>query len=228
MKFATKLSLGCIALLSCALGAAGLLLTGQSFSGSLASTRTAMQAQQEKEKYALERIIFQATDSAQFENYILASAAQQYAEQTADAGSSMALWLDGAYALYSGLPAALPRTALKQALTDGENAWQLTRAAGRWYLLLTQPLDLPGVRADMLCAYDVSAVFATRDAQLRAWLAASAGGPGVGGIGGAAGIGRRCGSAVQPPCDPPADCAADGQRENCRWGVHPAHAGQDR
>lgn len=40
MKFATKLSLGCIALLSCALGAAGLLLTGQSFSGSLASTRT--------------------------------------------------------------------------------------------------------------------------------------------------------------------------------------------
>ena len=121
MKFATKLSLGCIALLSCALGAAGLLLTGQSFSGSLASTRTALQAQQEKEKYALERIIFQATDSAQFENYILASAAQQYAEQTADAGSSMALWLDGAYALYSGLPAALPRTALKQALTDGEN-----------------------------------------------------------------------------------------------------------
>ena len=174
MKFATKLSLGCIALLSCALGAAGLLLTGQSFSGSLASTRTALQPQQEKEKYALERIIFQATDSAQFENYILASAAQQYAEQTADAGSSMALWLDGAYALYSRLPAALPRTALKQALTDGENAWQLTRAAGRWYLLLTQPLDLPGVRADMLCAYDVSAVFATRDAQLRAWLAASA------------------------------------------------------
>ncbi len=67
----------------------------------------------------------------------------------------------------------LPHTALKQALTDGENAWQLTRAAGRWYLLLTQPLDLPGVRADMLCAYDVSAVFATSDAQLRAWLAAS-------------------------------------------------------
>lgn len=50
MKFATKLSLGCIALLSCALGAAGLLLTGQSFSGSLTSTRTALQAQQEKRK----------------------------------------------------------------------------------------------------------------------------------------------------------------------------------
>ena len=47
MKFATKLSLGCIALLSCALGAAGLLLTGQSFSGSLTSTRTALQAQQD-------------------------------------------------------------------------------------------------------------------------------------------------------------------------------------
>ena len=55
MKFATKLSLGCIALLSCALGAAGLLLTGQSFSGSLASTRTALPAQQETETYALAR-----------------------------------------------------------------------------------------------------------------------------------------------------------------------------
>ena len=53
MKFATKLSLGCIALLSCALGAAGLLLTGQSFSGSLASTRTALQAQQEKDQNLL-------------------------------------------------------------------------------------------------------------------------------------------------------------------------------
>ena len=102
MKFATKLSLGCIALLSCALGAAGLLLTGQSFSGSLASTRTALQAQQEKEKYALERFIFQATDSAQFENYILASAAQQYAEQTADAARSygkLNAWLGSALGL---------------------------------------------------------------------------------------------------------------------------------
>ena len=96
MKFATKLSLGCIALLSCALGAAGLLLTGQSFSGSLTSTRTALQAQQDKEKYALERIIFQATDSVQFENYILASAAQQYAEQTAGelADSARSMWED--------------------------------------------------------------------------------------------------------------------------------------
>ena len=31
MKFATKLSLGCITLLSCALCAAGLILTGKSF-----------------------------------------------------------------------------------------------------------------------------------------------------------------------------------------------------
>lgn len=175
MKFATKLSTGCIALLSCALSAAGLLLIGQSFSGSLSSTRAVLQAQQEKEKYALERLIFQtAADSADFENYILASAAQQYAEQTADEGSGISLWRDGAYTLYSDLPATLPRAALKQALTDGASAWQLTRAAGRWYMLLTQPLDLPGVQVEMLCAYEVTAVFATRNAQLRAWLAASA------------------------------------------------------
>mgnify|MGYP001175394101 FL=1 len=50
MKFATKLSLACITLLSCALCAAGLILTGKSFSGSLETTRAAMQAQQAKEK----------------------------------------------------------------------------------------------------------------------------------------------------------------------------------
>lgn len=146
MKFATKLSLGCIALLSCALGAAGLLLTGQSFSGSLASTRTALQAQQEKEKYALERIIFQATDSAQFENYILASAAQQYAEQTADAGSSMALWLDGAYALYSGLPAALPphRT---EAGPDGRRKRLAADPGGRAVVFAADPAAGPARRA---------------------------------------------------------------------------------
>ena len=63
MKFATKLSLGCITLLSCALCAAGLILTGKSFSGSLETTRAAMQAQQAKEKYTLERCIFTAAET---------------------------------------------------------------------------------------------------------------------------------------------------------------------
>ena len=31
----------------------------------------------------------------------------------------------------------------------------------------------PAYQADMLCSYDVTSVFATRNAQLRAWLAAS-------------------------------------------------------
>ena len=66
MKFATKLSLGCITLLSCALCAAGLILTGKSFSGSLETTRAAMQAQQAKEKYTLERCIF--TVAAKYSN----------------------------------------------------------------------------------------------------------------------------------------------------------------
>ena len=106
MKFATKLSLGCITLLSCALCAAGLILTGKSFSGSLETTRAAMQAQQAKEKYTLERCIFTAAETntlfstnPMVENYTLATAAQQYAEQTADANSGLALWVNGAYTL---------------------------------------------------------------------------------------------------------------------------------
>lgn len=180
MKFATKLSLGCITLLSCALCAAGLILTGKSFSGSLETTRAAMQAQQAKEKYTLERCIFTAAETntlfstnTMVENYTLATAAQQYAEQTADANSGLALWVNGAYTLYSNLPTALPRAVQMQAVSNGADHWQLAHCAGHWYLLLSHPLDIPGVQADMLCSYDVTSVFATRNAQLRAWLAAS-------------------------------------------------------
>ena len=180
MKFATKLSLGCITLLSCALCAAGLILTGKSFSGSLETTRAAMQAQQAKEKYTLERGIFTVAEAntpfatnTMVENYTLATAAQQYAEQTADANSGLALWVNGAYTLYSNLPTALPRAVQIQAVSNGADHWQLAHCAGHWYLLLSQPLDIPGVQADMLCSYDVTSVFATRNAQLRAWLAAS-------------------------------------------------------
>ena len=60
-----------------------------------------------------------------------------------------------------------------QAVSNGDDHWQLAHCAGTWYLLLSQPLDIPGVQADMLCSYDVTSVFATRNAQLRAWLAAS-------------------------------------------------------
>ena len=125
MKFATKLSLGRITLLSCALCAAGLILTGKSFSGSLETTRAAMQAQQAKEKYTLERCIFTAAETntlfstnTMIENYTLATAAQQYAEQTADANSGLALWVNGAYTLYSNLPTALPRAVQMQAVHD--------------------------------------------------------------------------------------------------------------
>ena len=178
MKFATKLSLGCITLLSCALCTAGLILTGKSFSDNLETTRTALQAQQAKEKYTLERSIFTTAEtSALFspiENHTLATAAQQYTEQTSDASSGLALWVNGTYTLYSNLSTALPRTVQLQAVADGAEHWRLTRCTGRWYLLLAQPLDIPGVQADLLCAYDVTRVFATRDAQLRAWMAVSA------------------------------------------------------
>ncbi len=139
-----------------------------------------MQAQQAKEKYTLERCIFTAAETntlfstnTMVENYTLATAAQQYAEQTADANSGLALWVNGAYTLYSNLPTALPRAVQMQAVSNGADHWQLAHCAGHWYLLLSHPLDIPGVQADMLCSYDVTSVFATRNAQLRAWLAAS-------------------------------------------------------
>ena len=63
MKFATKLSLGCITLLSCALCAAGLILTGKSFSGSLETTRAAMQELVLRQHKALQNTILLVTHS---------------------------------------------------------------------------------------------------------------------------------------------------------------------
>ena len=195
MKFATKLSLGCITLLSCALCAAGLILTGKSFSGSLETTRAAMQAQQAKEKYTLERCIFTAAETntlfstnTMFENYTLATAAQQYAEQTADANSGLALWVNGAYTLYSNLPTALPRAVQMQAVSNGADDWQLAHCAGYWYLLLSQPLDTLLLRCHQRVCH------AQRPA---AGLA--------GGFNCFAGAGRRGGSSLQPPRHPAAD-----------------------
>ena len=57
---------------------------------------------------------------------------------------------------------------------NGADHWHSwLHCAGHWYLLLSQPLDIPGVQATILVLLRCHQRVATRNAQLRAWLAAS-------------------------------------------------------
>lgn len=174
MRFSAKLTAGCTALLAGALCAASLMLIGQSFSAGLEAARTALQTHQSGQAYAVLQNIFAAEEAQNGTPplSVLAGAARQYAEQTE--GSSLALWLNGSQPLYSDLPAELPTSIKQQAVQTGPESWQLQKAGGRWYLLTARPLEVPGVQISLLSAADVSGVFAARDAQLRAWLAAFA------------------------------------------------------
>ena len=169
MKFSTKLSLSFTALLAAGLCAAGLAMVGRSFADGLASANRAFSARQYSEAYAIERAVLAQT--AQARPWDMAAAAQRYAESTPD--SRLALFLDGSTSAYSNLPQEISRADLLAALDDGRDRGRLVRADGTAWLLLTLPLNLPNADAALVSAYDVTGVFASRDAQLAAWFAAT-------------------------------------------------------
>lgn len=178
MKFSAKLAMGCLSLVAGTLCAAGLLLTGYSFSGSLQNTRAALQAQQSKEKYAVEKGVLTTLEETRGNwdqgdyaaVYALSTAAQNFAEQT---GASLTVLLNGISSVYTNLPPSLPQADLLAAAGGGAGEWRLIRTGDTWYILMAQRLALPGIRAVMVCAYDVGEVFAARRAQMRLWLAAA-------------------------------------------------------
>src|SRR5699024_8777159 len=75
--------------------------------------------------------------------------------------------------VYSNLPRGISRTRQLDALEAGTGESTLVHADGADWLLLTVPLNIPGVDAVLLSAYDVTSVFASRDAQLAAWFVAA-------------------------------------------------------
>ncbi len=174
MKFSTKLSLSFAALLAAALCAVGLAMVGRSFADSLASAERTFSTQQYTEKYTIESTILTQTGTsgtAVYTTSAMSGAVQSFAEQTP--GSRMALYLDGRNSVYSNLPRGISRTRQLDALEAGTGESTLVHADGADWLLLTVPLNIPGVDAVLLSAYDVTSVFASRDAQLAAWFVAA-------------------------------------------------------
>ena len=176
MKFAHKIALTFVVLLAAALSTVGLAMTAMSFARSLAAARSAAEAQLRRDAYGVEQAVFSQYDASAalgadpYGNARLAAALQTYTAGGApDAG--LALWVDGAYSLFSTLPVPLPRQVLQTAAAGGQPA--LCRSAGGPVLVLARPLTLPGRQAMLLGVYDVSGVFAARRAQLAAWLGAT-------------------------------------------------------
>lgn len=170
MRFSTKLSLSFTALLAAGLCAVGLVMVGRSFADGLSTAAATAAARQASEAYAIERTIL--TDPGDpYAAGTMANAVQNYAESTS--GSSMALYLDGTTRAYSNLPLQIENAALLKTLAAGRSRILLTKAGANWWLLSALPLNIPGTDAVLVSAYDVSGVFASRNAQLTAWMAAT-------------------------------------------------------
>lgn len=170
MKFSTKLSLSFTALLAAGLCAVGLVMVGCSFADGLASASATASARQVSEAYAIERTILTDPDDP-YAPMTMSAAVQNYAESTP--GSRMALFLDGSGSAYSNLPQQIPRATLLEVVEGGRQSSTLYRDAADTWLLLAMPLNIPDTDAVLVGAYDVSDVFASRDAQLTAWLVAA-------------------------------------------------------
>ena len=170
MKFSTKLSLSFTALLAAGLCAVGLVMVGFSFADGLASASATASTRQVSEAYAIERTILTDPDDP-YAPMTLSAAVQNYAESTP--GSRMGLFLDGSGSAYSNLPQQISRATLLEVLEGGQQASTLCRSGAETWLLLAMPLNLPDTDAVLISAYDVSGIFASRDAQLAAWLAAT-------------------------------------------------------
>lgn len=171
MKFSAKLSLSSILLLAAGLCLGGLALIGCSFAGSLSGARTSLQARQAKECRALERQIVTDAgyDLTQDNTALLSALGRRYAE-AADDDSCLSLWVNDGLAAYSDLPPVLTSARQKEIAAAGTGQWRLVQDSGQTYLVLAQPMNLPGTRADLISAYNVSYIFTTRNTQLRVWL----------------------------------------------------------
>ena len=178
MRFYQKITLAFLALLAAALCAVGLAMTAASFSAGLASARAAALAQHSRDRYGVEQAVYAqyetgaAYGAQPYGNDQLAAALQTYAAQAAP-GAQLALFADGT-ALFSTLPTALPRAVQQQAAAGGAAQATVWRGGGESWLLLAQPLAVPGRDAVLLGAYDLGAVYAARRALLLGWAAAAA------------------------------------------------------
>ena len=144
MKFAHKIALTFVVLLAAALSTVGLAMTAMSFCPQPGRRPQRRRSPAAPDAYGVEQAVFSQYDASAalgadpYGNARLAAALQTYTAGGApDAG--LALWVDGAYSLFSTLPVTLPRQVLQAAAAGGQPA--LCRSAGGPVLVLARPPD---------------------------------------------------------------------------------------
>ncbi|MEG2395064.1 MAG: hypothetical protein RSC36_08525, partial [Ruthenibacterium sp.] len=110
MKFAVKLTLCVLVLLAFVLPLNGTLLLQQNFADNLAAAQQQNTQQQRKEKSLIESITLRTdnlgSSPARYSDSLVQAAAQTTAEM-AGSRSTFAVYVNGAYSVYSNLPPAV-------------------------------------------------------------------------------------------------------------------------
>ncbi|MEG0768492.1 MAG: HAMP domain-containing sensor histidine kinase [Ruthenibacterium sp.] len=173
MKFAVKLTLCVLVLLAFVLPLNGTLLLQQNFADNLAAAQQQNTQQQRKEKSLIESITLRTdhlgSSPARYSDSLVQAAAQTTAEM-AGSHSTFAVYVNGAYSVYSNLPPALRKNDQLAAVSGGETSYLIRRVDGAQTMLLTAALNIPGRDITLLSAYDISDIFTNRDAQLHRML----------------------------------------------------------
>ena len=168
MKFAYKLALVILSLLSLALSLGGTWTIERNFSHVQDQIIRQSSRQQLRQRYTLETSFSQADDDS---SETLFSLATLYAEQErgllAASAPSFSLFGENGTVLYSNMPHLISYSDQQQAIAAGETKVRFISAGEGHYLLLATPLRGLEQAVWLVNAYDVTPQFAERDRQIR-------------------------------------------------------------
>lgn len=168
MKLALKMTLCIVVLSAVLLSSSGYFMLQKSFDDSLQTVVKQCQQQQLKEKFALERQLFTEQNAdIKFSNYAAVLAAQGLSNLSGS-GGTLALYVDDNVSLFSNMPVGIGKNIQLAAIASGEAGYSICENDGTRTLLLVSALDVPSSDYKLLSAYDITSVFASRDAQLKA------------------------------------------------------------
>lgn len=171
MKFAYKLTLVILSLLSLALSLGGTWTIDRNFSHVQTEMIQQSSRQQLRQRYTLETSFSQADDNS---SETLFSLATLYAEEergllTASA-PSFSLFGENGTVIYSNMPHLISYSDQQQAIAAGETKVRFIVTGGDHYLLLATPLRGLERTVWLINAYDVTPQFNERDRQIRQHL----------------------------------------------------------
>ncbi len=189
MKFSLKIVLSVLVLLALSLSLCGYLMIHRNFSDALDAAVTQNTERHNKDVYFIESEAARSTReqfdqltgiekngddttffSANLERYVsygIGNAALALAAQAASDSEGFAILVGDAYTLFSSMPDGIGQPTQIAAAGLPHDGYRMTRSGDRTAMLMSTPLIVGMGEVVLVSAFDVSAVYASRDAQLR-------------------------------------------------------------